>query len=219
MGCVFSGKSSHKRGELYTERLKAFKYFAGTPEGLDLFGVGWDLRSEEFLKTTYKGTVESKVDVLQQYKFSICFENSNIYYGYITEKLFDCFASGTVPVYYGAPNVGDYIPDNCYIDFRNFNSYDQLYDYLKSMSADEYGAYLDAVKKFLDSDEYTLFSSAGYAKRLCELCLVAMKEKHMPQDVFSFKMGVGSALLLNAMTVIRNFKEFRRLIFELISVW
>lgn len=46
-----------------------------------------------------------KEDVLKDYYFSITIENEK-YSNYYTEKLMDCFACGTIPVYYGTPEVG-----------------------------------------------------------------------------------------------------------------
>lgn len=39
--------------------------------------------------------------------------------GYITEKIFDCFFPGVIPIYWGAENVTDYIPQDTFIDRRN----------------------------------------------------------------------------------------------------
>ena len=46
------------------------------------------------------GAVENKHLWLQDYKFNICFENSS-YAGYLTEKLFDAYSAGCVPIYWG----------------------------------------------------------------------------------------------------------------------
>ena len=59
---------------------------------------------------------------LSKYKFSICFENS-ITAGYISEKIFDCFYAGTIPIYYGDPNVKESIDPDSFIDFRKFDDY------------------------------------------------------------------------------------------------
>jgi hypothetical protein len=45
-----------------------------------------------------------KEDVLNDYYFSIAIENEK-YSNYYTEKLMDCFATGTIPVYYGTPEI------------------------------------------------------------------------------------------------------------------
>tara|TARA_R110000868_G_scaffold405811_1_gene685636 strand:+ start:2479 stop:3327 length:849 start_codon:yes stop_codon:yes gene_type:complete len=45
-----------------------------------------------------------KEDVLNDYYFSIVIENGK-YSTYYTEKIMDCFATGTIPIYYGAPDI------------------------------------------------------------------------------------------------------------------
>lgn len=56
------------------------------------------------------------VSVYSQYKFVICFENSKTD-GYVTEKIFNVFLSGAIPIYDGAPNIGDYIHLNSVLLF------------------------------------------------------------------------------------------------------
>ncbi|WP_226896450.1 glycosyltransferase family 10 domain-containing protein [Poseidonibacter ostreae] len=58
--------------------------------------------------------------------------------GYITEKIFDSFFAGCVPVYLGADNITEHIPKECFIDKREFDTYEKLYKYLKNMSDEEY---------------------------------------------------------------------------------
>jgi hypothetical protein len=48
----------------------------------------------------------TKIDGVRDYMFSIVMENG-IYDDYWTEKLTDCFASGTIPVYWGTKNIPD----------------------------------------------------------------------------------------------------------------
>ena len=40
--------------------------------------------------------------------------------GYMTEKIWDSFKAKTVPVYWGASNIEEYVPKNCFIDYRDF---------------------------------------------------------------------------------------------------
>ena len=63
----------------------------------DLFG--WGLGKELPLKEKSRG--------LRDYMFSFACENAN-YPTYFTEKLTDCFACGTIPVYYGTAGVAQY---------------------------------------------------------------------------------------------------------------
>jgi hypothetical protein len=170
--------------ELYTERIKAIRWFEQNhPEDFDLYGMGWDKyyfkgallilnRFEVLTKLlkpkypSYKGAVKSKREVLQKYKFAICYENARDIPGYITEKIFDCFFAGCVPIYWGAPNVPEHIPADTFIDRRNFKSYDELYSYLKDMSDKEYMEYLDAIKNFIKSDKIYPFSAECFADTL-----------------------------------------------------
>ena len=51
-----------------------------------------------------------KINALKEYMFSITIENYKQDY-YFTEKLLDCFLTGTVPIYYGCPSIGNFF--NC----------------------------------------------------------------------------------------------------------
>jgi hypothetical protein len=48
-----------------------------------------------------------KSEGLIPYMYSIVLENDK-YPSYFTEKLTDCFVTGTIPIYRGAPDIGDY---------------------------------------------------------------------------------------------------------------
>ncbi|PAF42304.1 glycosyltransferase family 10 [Helicobacter sp. 11S03491-1] len=63
------------------------------------------------------GTVHeltNKIDGLRDYKYSIAIENSSIPH-YFTEKIIDCYLAYTMPIYCGAPNIGEYFPNDSYI--------------------------------------------------------------------------------------------------------
>lgn len=47
-----------------------------------------------------------KSEALNDYMFSIVMENDS-YSTYYTEKITDCFATGVIPIYWGAPDIGD----------------------------------------------------------------------------------------------------------------
>jgi hypothetical protein len=54
-------------------------------------------------------TVSGKVNVLRSHLFSLAFENSNVH-DYVTEKYFQSLSAGSIPVYFGAPNIKDFAP-------------------------------------------------------------------------------------------------------------
>ncbi|MDU2063429.1 MAG: glycosyltransferase family 10 [Sporomusaceae bacterium] len=149
--------------ELYTQRIQAIRWFETNHfDDLSLFGMGWS--SQEY--PSYKGKVESKFEVLEQFRFAICYENAQKIPGYITEKIFDCFVAACIPVYWGAPNIEEYIPKNCYIDRRDFASLDDLYVYLKGMDETTYNQYLENIKKFLDSEKCLQFKPECFAQTI-----------------------------------------------------
>lgn len=55
--------------------------------------------------------VEDKHKWLQEYKFNLCFENSS-YPGYLTEKLFDAYNAGCIPIYWGDTSLRVGFADN-----------------------------------------------------------------------------------------------------------
>lgn len=149
-------------GELYSARRQAIEFFESKPqEEFDLFGRGW-----EGISSHWRGTIQEKIEVLKNYRFSICFENTKDRKGYISEKIFDCFAAGVVPVYWGAPNVEDFIPPECFIDMRAFSSYEELYTFLKNMSKETYEQYLVAIQTFLEGPKGHLFSWENFSRTL-----------------------------------------------------
>jgi hypothetical protein len=107
----------------------------------------------------YKGQLSPKIPTLSKYKFNICYENTDNINGYITEKIFDCFISGCIPVYLGAPNILDYIPSNIFIDRRNFKNNDELVRYLNDISPITYLEFQKNILSFLKSDKSIQFSS------------------------------------------------------------
>ena len=51
--------------------------------------------------------IQNKEEGLADYMFSVAIENAS-YKTYFTEKIQDCFATGTIPIYYGAPDIGKF---------------------------------------------------------------------------------------------------------------
>jgi hypothetical protein len=66
---------------------------------VDVFGGGWPQE-----QITWRGMCGSKMDVLRRYRYSLVMENQR-QPGYFTEKLLDAFRAGSVPIYWGAPDV------------------------------------------------------------------------------------------------------------------
>lgn len=149
--------------ELYSMRREAVQFFEEKPEGtFDLYGKGW-----EGFKNA-KGCVSDKQETLKGYRFNFCFENAAVP-GYITEKIFDSFASGAVPIYLGAPNIEEYIPKECFIDYRQFNDFEEMLVFIQNMTQEEYETYLAHIATYLTSSESQPFTWEHFSKTLSEL--------------------------------------------------
>lgn len=136
---VNGNKISFIPGELYSLRRKAIVTFAS----LDLYGTSWDLSSQSKIRhalanlfiaikggyfprisgarhyskryPNWKGAPVDKLSVLSNYKYCLVIENST---EFMTEKLFDSFFSGCIPIYVG-PDLRQFpIPTNLYFQAK-----------------------------------------------------------------------------------------------------
>ncbi len=166
--------------ELYSERIRSIDFFDKFyPKDFYLYGRGWNKPERFSIKQrlfgykkyrTYQGEFaqKDKYKILSKFKFSLCFENCEIP-GNISEKIFDCFKSSCVPIYWGAPNIADFIPQNCFIDFRRFKNYDELTKFLITIKEETYNSYIKEIKKFLLSREYSeRWSAESFANTFLE---------------------------------------------------
>jgi alpha(1,3/1,4) fucosyltransferase len=153
--------------ELYRDRVEAIRHFSDDP-GFALFGHGWDHPIPGFsaafhraARKVYAGEIPpgivTKRRVIAGFKFAICFENC-AFPGYITEKLFDCFLAGCVPVYLGAPDVTDFVPASAFIDYRGIGSFAELDRHLRDMPEAEALRYVSAARDFLRSERCDRFT-------------------------------------------------------------
>lgn len=181
---ISGNKTSSHPLELYSERLKTMRWFEENhPNDFDYYGIGWDykfdvwwqkvFRKLKVLKffpqnpsTSYKGRVDEKFSTLRKYIFALCYENGRDIDGYITEKVFDCLFAGTIPIYWGARNISQYVPSACFIDRTKFDSNEGLYNFLKDMTDDKILHYQKSIEAFLKSDDAAPFSNEFFAKNI-----------------------------------------------------
>lgn len=178
----------------YQKRVKVIDWFEKNySEDFDLYGPNWDefvfpwdvpilarFNSNRFTKfrrkfgknySNWKGSVVDKVKCINDYKFVFVFENTEKINGYITEKIFDVFYGGSIPIYFGAENIEDYIDSKCFIDFRKFQSLDDLYVYLKMIDKNQYQVMLSEVEKFLSSKNSFSFTTKYFCEKIYSVLL------------------------------------------------
>lgn len=77
--------------------------------------------------------LRDKESVMKRYLFYFAFENQCVN-DYITEKLWGPMQAGTVPVYFGAPNIKDHAPQHSLIHVDDFPNTRALYEYLTKVA-------------------------------------------------------------------------------------
>jgi hypothetical protein len=146
---IVGAKSSLLSQELYSQRRSISLWFHEHSQiAFDVFGV------PPMNVPNYRGAVDSKLETLQQYRYALCFENCHDprwSRGYLTEKILDCFHASTVPVYLGCSNVEEYVPGDCFIDYRRFDGPQDLERFLAGLTEDDYVGYADRIWEFLDA--------------------------------------------------------------------
>jgi hypothetical protein len=176
--------SCNDERDMYSKRVDIINWYEkNAPNVFHLYGQGWDQpprlsgccgrilnQIKKYLSfdpaySIWKGTIEDKIAVLNKSRFCIAYENTENLDGYITEKIFDCFQTGCVPVYIGPSNITDFIPVNCFIDGRQFNNnIEALHRHLCAVDDKMYDNYQQNIRLFLTSNDAYKFSNEHFVK-------------------------------------------------------
>jgi hypothetical protein len=95
---------------------------------------------------------QSKQNFLAQHKFNVAFENY-IQPGYLTEKLYGALYAGTVPIYFGDPNIAvSFLNPDCFINARDFIIPKSKFsvELLDHLFVEDFNDYRPAFRKTLD---------------------------------------------------------------------
>jgi len=109
--CSFIGKT-------YPMRLHALEALSKI-SAVDVFG------------SSVRNIKERPAATAKNYRFCLCFEN-DIYPGYVTEKPFEAYISGTIPLYYGF-DVERYLNPKAVINLMDFDNISSWSNYIKSV--------------------------------------------------------------------------------------
>ena len=83
-------------------------------------------------KNNVGGPVENKIEFLSNYKFSFAMENSEGE-GYTSEKIYQSFISGTIPIYYGNYNIDEFYNPKTYILVKDERDIKKKIEYIKKI--------------------------------------------------------------------------------------
>lgn len=100
-----------------------------------------------------------KIETLKDYYFSIQVENQKVD-DFFSDKIIDCFLTGTIPIYKGTDNIGNYFDKDGII---TFDTEEELYYILKNLKSDFYHSKIKAInnnfneaKKYVSPDDWIL---------------------------------------------------------------
>lgn len=163
--------------QLHDRRLELIEYF-GQRKSIDLFGTHWEnisnlpaewrRRLQEIVRNLKPTVCKDKHAVITNYKFAICFENMS-FPGYVTEKIIDCFRAGVIPIYLGAPDIGDFIPKASFIDLREHTDLYELNKQLTGITEDAASKMINAARTFLKSEAGDEYSYEGFARNVLQM--------------------------------------------------
>ena len=152
---VANKKTGQHDSELYPLRFALADYLH------KYINVDWYCRGDIGRKY-WKGPVDDKIALLNNYKFTICSENSydSVFsQNYFTEKMMHAWMAGCVPIYMGCYNIDDLFPSSSYIDLRTYVikngrnvqiDYRSLINRLAHMNEEHYKAMMEPVKEFMN---------------------------------------------------------------------
>ena len=135
-----------KHRKLKEDKTKFCALIAGNPEGLriNLYNSISQYKQVDGYGNMFgRALRQSKFDLLKEYKFCLCPENS-VYDGYVTEKLIDAYAGGCVPIYSGDTSVDRDFNGRAFLNYQNWGDMTQFVsnieaiDYLEASYKDIY---------------------------------------------------------------------------------
>lgn len=165
----------------YQARVRILDWYERhAPADFHLYGRGWDLpaaspgrwgrvrnQARKILArfvtpkspyATWRGPVDDKIALLARARFSLAHENCRDLEGYVTEKLFDCFRAGCVPVYVGPKEIAELVPAGCFVDGRAYRDPAELDAFLRTVDDAVYRGYQERIRAFIDSPQARPFS-------------------------------------------------------------
>ncbi|TRY89936.1 hypothetical protein DNTS_032919 [Danionella cerebrum] len=128
----------------WNERHERAKFYNELKKHIDIYTLGRHF-GKEISDVEYKET-------LTRCKFYLSFENTNIHYDYVTEKMFNPLILGAVPVALGVPRYiyERFVPEDAFIHVSDFPSAQGLAQHLLSLdkNVEEYKKYFEWRKHF-----------------------------------------------------------------------
>jgi hypothetical protein len=129
---------------------------------IDLWGTGYRPFGKNNNGLSAAAIKEGKSEPLKDYNFSITVMNAK-FDNYFTETLVDVFRYGTIPIFWGCDNIGEYFNEK---GILKFNSGPELVEILDNLSVDLYKEKLEYVKENFELAKQYVSMDDTFAKNL-----------------------------------------------------
>ena len=155
---------------------------------------------------------QAKIDFMAECKFSIAFEHTS-YDHYLTEKIYDAFCAGSIPIYWGCPQVAEYYNPEAFINCHDYKTFEEVIERVKEIdnSPELWRQYLNAPPVLPGSRFYTMMkNNERHVDKMIDmalnrrekkksrvrdiLCLVHVTWAYPPQ-IFLRRLRIGRKLL------------------------
>ena len=145
--CLFVSNNNHRKD--IKDKIKKLLLEIGTCDYLEIY------KPILHNKSCYHSI--ELMNIFNKYKFIFVCENS-LSDGYITEKIFNCFFSRTIPIYNGCNKINNYFNEYCFINVNNIDSLENQRNKIIQLNNNEefYNAVINCnkINKLYDNENY-----------------------------------------------------------------
>jgi hypothetical protein len=139
-------------------------------DNVTVHGQGWDeINNHKYITIeNIRNRMMDDTDIHQFYKrfnFALIIENCDAL-NYVSEKIYDAWVAGCIPIYYASNNSILDLPKDCYIDIKDFTNFDDLNNFINLLSEKDIDKYYENISKNIEQ----ILNNVS-PNRLCDLIL------------------------------------------------
>jgi hypothetical protein len=109
--------------------------------------------------------IAQKIEGLRDYRYSLAVENCRQNF-YFSEKIVDCFLTGTVPIYWGCPSIGVFFDREGIIAFQHPSDLGLI---LEQIGPEDYESRLPAIRRNLELAKRYVYPEAHVWENIRDL--------------------------------------------------
>jgi glycosyltransferase involved in cell wall biosynthesis len=152
IGLILANRPNNENYKINGIQLQRLDYlrktFVAAFDNITVHGQNWDeLNDHKYITIeNIKNRMIDTMDINQFYKrfnFALIVENNNAK-NYVSEKIYDAWIAGCIPIYYGNNNKIN-LPKNCHIDIKDYESIDKVKEYIDKLSKSDIDKYYENI--------------------------------------------------------------------------